>query len=147
MNAIVNERENANTIRRQEELREETKINGKRNKIRIDDIRKRQAEIRMKFIESNDFIRQCNGKEAIASENIAYELEMKNKLKQEIDDLEMKIENLNEFHEKFKLSIDELKPYENVLDEVVERMELFDSKHDFLDRFDALCMHICYFSF
>lgn len=138
MNAITHDRDNADVIQRQKDLREETKINGKRNQKRIEKIRKMQADLRLKFIESNDFMRQCSEKETKAIEKINEETDTQRVLQQEIDELEMKIENLKKFHEKFRAAIEELKPYEEVLDQVVENMELFQTKDDFLDRCDTL---------
>lgn len=140
MNAILNERDNADIAQQQENLRNEMKIKGKQNKERIDNIRKEQSELRTKFIDLNDFIRDCKAKETLAHEKILHETAIKDALEQDIIDLEGKIGNLEMFHDKFKISIDDLMSYENVLNEVVQKMELFKSKDDFLDRCDALCM-------
>lgn len=139
MNAITNERDNDETIQQQQKSCEATKINGKRNQERVECIQKSQTELRLKFIESNDFMRACSEKEEIAKRKIAEENELKNCLHQEIEVLEKKIENLQRFHGKFANSINGLKSFDEVLNEVVEKMDLFKSKEDFIDRCDALC--------
>lgn len=140
MNAIINNRDNDETIRQQQKLREATKIKEKRNQERVECIRKSNSQLRLKFIETNDFIRACSEKEEISMRKIEEEIELKKWLHQEIVELEKKTENLEKFHAKFTNSIHGLKSFEEVLDEVVEKMKLFKSKEDFIDRCDALCM-------
>lgn len=140
MNAIINNRDNEETIRQQQKLREVTKINKSHNQERVECILVSNSKLRLKFIESNDFIRACSEKEEIAKRKIAEEMKIKKCLHQEIEYLEKKIENLERFYETFTNSINGLKSFEEVLDKAVEKMELFKSKEDFFDRCDALCM-------
>lgn len=142
MDAIMNYKDNDETIRQQQKLRKAIKINGKLNQERIECIRKSNSQLRLKFIETNDFIRACSEKEEIAKRNIADKNERKKCLNQQIEDLEKKIENLERFYEKFTNSINGLKSFERALDEVVVKMELCreKTKEDFIDRCDSLCM-------
>lgn len=140
MNAIIHERNNVETIKQQLKMREQAKIDGKINAKRIEEIRKIQENLREKFIESNEFIRECSEKELGAQKKIDIEHQLQIKLQTEIDELKGSIENLNKFHDEFKAAIIELRPYEDVLEQVVDEMELFTSKRDLLDRCDAICM-------
>lgn len=142
INAIINNRGNDETIRQQKIVCEATKINGKRNQERVEFIRKSNSQLRLEFIKNIDFIRACSEKEEIAKRNIEEGIELKTSLHQEIEELEEKTANLEIFHEKFTNSIHGLKSFEEALDEVVEKMKLFKSKEDFIDRCDALCMSL-----
>lgn len=138
MNAIVHERANAVTNEQQQKMREQAKINGKLNAKRIEKIRKMQQNLREKFIESNEFIRECNDKELCAQKRIDNETELQKQLQDDIDAVTKKTGDLRKFHDELKSAIAELKPYEEVLDQVVDEMELFTSKRDLLDRCDAI---------
>ncbi|XP_031626714.1 structural maintenance of chromosomes protein 1A [Contarinia nasturtii] len=141
MSKVLSDRKNAEVIEQQERMREEVKDKGRRNKKRLKEIRKMQKELRQKFIETNDFINECEHKEAEADKKIAAEVKLQNKLKNDIDDYEERIRKLTEYHEdELKPAIKELSVYENVLQEVVDDMDLFDSKEDFLDRVEALLL-------
>lgn len=148
MSKVVNERESEEVIQQQEKMREQAKVNGKRNDKRIDDLRKMQADLREKFIESNNFARECHEKEYSLDKQIEAERKIQEKLEAEIKDYEERTKNLEDFHEnKFKPAIEEMKVYEDVLQEVVDQMDLFKSKEDFLDRCEAICMLNCFWWF
>lgn len=140
MNAIIIDRDNDETIRQQQKLCNLTKINKRHNLERLECIRMSNSQLRLKFIESNDFIRSCFEKEEIAECKIAKKREMTKCLHQEIEDLEEKIDSLERFHKKFTNSINGLKSFEDVLEKLVLNMKVFKSKEDFVDRCDALCM-------
>lgn len=140
MKTILHDRNNAEILEQQKKMREEAKVNAKRNKKRIAEVRKMQEDLRQKFIESNNFVCECEEKESEILKKIAVEEEIGNKLQKDIDDMEKRIKDLNDFHENtFKPAIEELSVYEDVLDKVVDEMDLFKSKEDFLDRCDSLC--------
>lgn len=140
MKKVLSDRKNAEVIEQQERMHEEAKIKGRRNKKRLKEIRKMQKDLRQKFIETNDFINECEQKECEADKKIAAEMEIQKKLQNDIEDYQERIRKLTEYHdEQLKPAIKELSIYEDVLQEVVDDMDLFESKEDFLDRVEALC--------
>lgn len=140
MTKVRNDRDNAEVVEQQEKMCEEAKVKGKQNKKRIEEARNMQKELREKFIEINDFINECEQKEKDVDKKISTEREIQEKLQKEIDEYDKKIKELTEFHEgKLKPAIEEGRVYEDVLQQVVDRMDLFKSKTDFLDRIEALC--------
>lgn len=142
MHEIENDRRNVRLLHAQEKLRVETKKAGKRGKKRIEAVRQTQNETRQKFIESSDFIRDCNAKTKQAKRQIDDESHVQQELEHEISVLEAKIKRITEFHERFQSAITDMQPYERMLDDVVSCMDLFESKEDLLNRCDALCMSI-----
>lgn len=138
MHEIENERRNGRLLHAQQKLRDEAKIAGKRGKKRIEMVQKTQNEMRQKFIESSDFIRECNAKATQAAQQIDNETRIQNKLERETDEYEANIGRLTEFHGRFGSAIVDIQPYEQVLDDVVSRMDLFKTKEDLLNRCDAL---------
>lgn len=138
MHEIENERRNGRLLHAQQKLRDEAKSAAKRGKKRIEMVQQTQNEMRQKFIESSDFIRECNAKAAQAGQQIDNETRIQHKLEKEIDEFEGKISRLMEFHGRFRSTITDMQPYEEVLDEVVNRMDLFKTKEDLLNRCDAL---------
>lgn len=140
MKKVLNDRNNAEVIEQQEKMCEQAKIDGRRNEKRIEELRKIQADLKQKFIESNSFVRECEEKEATLDKKIVVELETQKKLEHDIEDYEERTKSLEDFHENtFKPAIKEMSVYEDVLQEVVDEMELFQSKEDFLDRCEAIC--------
>lgn len=140
MSRVLNDRQNAEVIQQQIEMREQAKVNGKQNEKRIEDLRKIQEDLKEKFIESNNFVRECEEKEAAHDKKIAIELEIQEKLDRDIKGYEIRTKSLEEFHENiFKPAIKEMSVYEDVLQEVVDQMDLFKDKDDFLDRCEAIC--------
>lgn len=139
MHEIDNERRNGRLLHAQQKLRDQAKIGGIRGKKRTEKVCQSQNEMRQKFIESSDFIRECNAKAKRAAQQIDEETCVGRQLDAEITELETKIDRLTEFHDRFRSAIMDLQPYEEMLDEVVDRMDLFDSKQDLLNRCDALC--------
>lgn len=139
MKKVLSDRKNAEVIEQQEKMCEEAKVKAKQNKKRIEEVRKIQKDLRQKFIETNDFINECERKGATVDKQIAVEMEIQKRLQRDMDDYQERIKNLTEYHEKqLKPDIEELSVYENVLQEVVDEMNLFKSKEDFLDRVEAL---------
>lgn len=61
-------------------------------------------------------------------------------MQKEIKEYEEKTNELTEFLEgKLLPAIEKGKIYEDVLQQVVDKMDIFKSKEDFLDRIEALC--------
>lgn len=144
MNGILHGRHNSEIYRMQYEMREEAKADAKRNIERAQDIKELQLMLRFKFIETNELIRKCEEKERNAERTIAVETEKQRQLNRDIEQISEATIQLNEFERKFKRAIDNLKPYEDMLDEVVAESDLFKSKKDVLDRCDALCELLVY---
>lgn len=140
MHEIENDRRNVRSLHAQQKLCDETKKAGKRGKKRIAKVRETQNETRQKFIESSDFIRDCNAKTKQAKRRIDEEMQAQQILEHEISEFETKIKRITEFHDRFQSAIAEMQPYERMLDDVVSCMDLFVSKDDLLNRCDALCM-------
>lgn len=139
MNAILHERNNAEVYRMQYEMREQSKAAAKRNIQRAQDIQELQLKLRDKFIETNELVRKCEEKERNAERCIAVEMAKQKQLNQYIDQVSAELQTLSGFQTKIETAIDDLKPYEIILDEVVAESNLFKSKKDVLDRCDALC--------
>lgn len=140
MTKVRNDRDTAEVAEQQEKMCEEAKVTGKRNKKRIEEVRKMQKDLREKFIEISDFINECEQKEKAVDKMIEAEKKTYEKLQKEFDEIDEKTKKLNDFHENtLKPAIEKGKIYEDVLQEVVDRMDLFKSKEDFLDRVEALC--------
>lgn len=140
MTKVRNDRGNAEVVEQQEKMCEQAKVKGKQNKKRIEEARKMQKELREKFIEINDFMNECEQKEKAVEKKIATEKEINEKLKKEIEEIDEKIKDLTEFHEEeLKPAIEKGRVFEDVLQEVVDEMDIFKSKEDFLDRCEALC--------
>lgn len=134
-----NDRDNAEVLEQQEKMRGEAIAKGKKNKKRTEEVRKWQNELREKFVEVSDFVNDCKEKEKVFDKKIAAELEMQAELQKELDEYEKKIEKLTEYHEKtVKPAIEKGKVYEDVLQQVVDKMKIFKNKDDFLDRCEAL---------
>lgn len=140
MKQVLADRKNAEVVLQQEKMREQAKVSGKRNEKRIEALREMQEDLRKKFIDANNFITECEAKEKILNDKIAIEEEIEKKLDAEIKDYEERIAKLSDFHEnQFKPAIKEMSIYDDVLQEVVDQMDLFESKEDFLDRVEAIC--------
>lgn len=139
MAMVISNREIAEVVREHERMIEEAKEDAKHDEKRIERLRAMQANLRKKFIETNDFIKDCRAKCKILDEKIASEKENEQNLQREIDELQFKIQDLTQFHEnELKPSVEKLSVYERVLEEIVNDMDIFESKQDFFDRIDAL---------
>lgn len=135
-----NDRDNAEVVEQQEKMREEAIKKSHKNKKRIEKTRQLQKELREKFIAVNDFINDCEQKEKVLDKKIAAEQEIHDKMQKEVDEYEEKIKKMTEHHEKtLKPDIEKGKVYEDVLQQVVDKMTIFKNKEDFLDRCEALC--------
>lgn len=140
MAMVINKREIAEAVQEHDRMCEEAKIAAKDDEKSLKQLRTMQADLRMKFIETNNFINDCRAKCKVLEGKIAAETETEQKLQKEFDDMEEKMQSLTEFHEKeLKPSVEELSVYEKVLDEIVNDMDIFESRQDFFDRIDALC--------
>lgn len=122
----------------QESHQKKAAIQKKINEKRIDDMHQTQTKLREKFIQVNDFMKQCLGKTTRAENQISHELEQQGNLRKEIAKIERDLHELTIFEEKFKKIIEEFKPYEDVFNEVIKCSDTFESFEDLMGRCDAL---------
>lgn len=139
MKKIIQERNNAPIHANQEKMRDEAKVDAKKNTKRIDDVRKSQENLRQKFIEMNNFICECERKKDILEKKIAIEEAADRKLDKDLKELEERLKRMDEYQEnELKPAIEELTVYEEMVQKMVDESELFETKEDFIDCCDAL---------
>lgn len=122
----------------QEVFQKKAAIQKKINEKRIDDMNETQSNLRERFIQVNEFMRECIEKTVRAENQIEGELAQQEKLKQEIEVIERDLSELSAFEEKFKEIIKEFQPYEDVFNEVIRASDTFQSFEDLMSRCDAL---------
>lgn len=122
----------------QEVFQKKAAIQKKINEKRIDDMNETQSNLRERFIQVNEFMRECIEKTVRAENQIEGELAQQEKLKQEIEVIERDLCELSAFEEKFKEIIKEFQPYEDVFNEVIRASDTFQSFEDLMSRCDAL---------
>lgn len=122
----------------QEVFQKKAAIQKKINEKRIDDMNETQSNLRERFIQVNEFMRECIEKTVRAENQIAGELAQQEKMKQEIEVIERDLSELSAFEEKFKEVIKEFQPYEDVFNEVIQASDTFQSFEDLMSRCDAL---------
>ncbi|XP_039959966.1 kinetochore protein Nuf2-like [Bactrocera tryoni] len=137
---IRNEREHAAMLRLQDEMLENSKRQAASNASRIRKLYKIHAHLRKRFIEVNNFIKDCEDKRRVADKKISEETALHAELAENIEKFKRAISELAEFREVLKATVDDLEPYETVIQEVVEKSEIFDSVKDCMDRCDALML-------
>ncbi|XP_061400048.1 coiled-coil domain-containing protein 42 like-2-like [Musca vetustissima] len=137
---IRNEREHAAMMRLQEEMLENAKTQSAGNAARIRKLYKIHANLRKRFIEVNNFIKDCGDKKRMAEKKVAEETAMHEELKEQIAKYKTSIEELTHFRDVLKATVKEFEPYEKVLEEVVEKSDIFESVKDCMDRCDALML-------
>ncbi|XP_004523653.1 kinetochore protein Nuf2 [Ceratitis capitata] len=137
---IRNEREHAAMLRLQDEMLENSKRQAASNASRIRKLYKIHAHLRKRFIEVNNFIKDCEDKKRVADKKVTEETALHTELAENIERFKRAIYELAEFREVLKATVDELEPYETVIQEVVEKSDIFDSVKDCMDRCDALML-------
>uniref|UniRef100_A0A1B0G9U3 DUF4200 domain-containing protein n=1 Tax=Glossina morsitans morsitans TaxID=37546 RepID=A0A1B0G9U3_GLOMM len=100
------------------------------------------VKLRKRFIEVNSFIKDCVDKKRIAEKKVAEETAQHEILRSVITKYTRSIEELSKFREELKATVKEFEPYEKVLQEVVEKSDIFQSVKDCMDRCDALTFHL-----
>lgn len=125
-------------LTQQEVFQKKAAIQKKINEKRIDDMNATQSGLRERFIEVNNFMRECVDKTVRAENQIENELSQQEKLKLEISKIERDLSELSAFEEKFKEIIKEFQPFEDVFNEVIEASDTFKSFEDLMSRSDAL---------
>lgn len=137
-NAIRNEREHTDMLRLQDEMRRKLKIDEILNEKRIRELYKLDESLREQFITVNDFIRDCEEKERNADEKIAVETKCHQEIYDELAVMRESMETLSEFEKRLAATVEEFKPYEDVIEQVVAESELYKNVKDLIDRCDAL---------
>ncbi|XP_023172550.1 uncharacterized protein LOC111600582 isoform X2 [Drosophila hydei] len=125
-------------------LQEQMLVNSKRqseiNERRVKHMYKTQEELRQRFIDVNSFIKDCGDKKRIAEKAINDEMALHEELSEDIKNFKTSISELTTFREALKGTVEELQPYEKVLEEVVSVSDIFVSPKDCMDRCDALML-------
>lgn len=134
---IQNERDFVEMLTQQEAFQKKANIQRKINEKRIDDMNDTQTKLRVRFIQVNEFMKECAEKTLRADHQISNELKQQDELKREIAEIERDLSELSSFEEKFKEIIKEFQPYEDVFNEVIDASD-FESFDDLMSRSDAL---------
>lgn len=121
---------------------EEVRINNKVNERRIAEMYDIQAQLRNRFIEVNDFIRDCEEKEKQADRKILAQSEIQNEMSAEIDKIHFDLEILSDFLIKLKETVKQFEPYEKVVEDVVRESPLLKNSKDLIARCDALSKNL-----
>ncbi|XP_075155800.1 coiled-coil domain-containing protein 42 homolog [Haematobia irritans] len=137
---IRNEREYAAMMRLQEEMLANAKSQAASNSARIQKLYKIHANLRKRFIEVNSFIKDCMDKKRVAEKKVAEETAMHEEMRKKIEKYKESIAELSNFRDVLKATVKEFEPYEQVLQEVVEKSDIFESVKDCMDRCDALML-------
>lgn len=122
----------------QRQLLEEAQHQSELNHQRIAQMYRMQERLRKRFIEVNGFIKDCADKKRTAETIIRQQEALHDELTKGIDEFKRSISVLSAFRTDLKATVREFEPYERVLDEVVEKSDIFVSPKDCLDRCDAL---------
>ncbi|KAH8274057.1 hypothetical protein KR044_009423 [Drosophila immigrans] len=137
---IHNSREHETMLRLQQDMLENCKQQSLINSERVKEMNKTQQYLRQRFIDVNSFIKDCSDKKRITEKVISDEIQLHKELSEDIKQFKTSIEELTTFRQALKATVDELQPYEKVLDEVVEVSDIFVSPKDCMDRCDALML-------
>lgn len=137
--AIENEREFVEMSKQQNEIKNKAALQTKINEKRIEEMYKIQEKLRDKFIQVNDFMKECQEKKTRAETQILTEVEEQARLTSNIAEIQNDLDVLTEFHKKFEDSILQLQHYEDVFNDVIKDSDV-ESFDDLMARCDALSM-------
>lgn len=147
MKQLIQDRNNAPILANQERMRDEAKVNAKKNAKRIENAREMQANLRGKFIEMNNFICECERKKAILEAKIATEEATDRKLSKQIQQLEEEAKRMDEYEEnELKPAAEKLAAYEESVQKAVDESNLFDTKEELIDCCKALSKFLSIYS-
>lgn len=135
--AIENEREYYEMFEQQETYKKKAAIQSKINEKRIEDMYRTQEELQEKFVDVNQFMKECMEKTVRAETQIASELKQQEVLKKDIEAIKRDIDELSVFEKKFKDVVKEFQCYEDVFNEVIKQSE-FKTFEDMINRCDSL---------
>ncbi|KAL7739874.1 hypothetical protein ACLKA6_003362 [Drosophila palustris] len=137
---IHNSREHDKMLKLQQEMLDNCKQQSLINSERVKEMYKTQEKLRQRFIDVNSFIKDCSDKKRLAEKAINDETQLHEELSKDIENFKTSIAELTTFREALKATVEELQPYEKVLDEVVKVSDIFVSPKDCMDRCDALML-------
>ncbi|XP_030377382.1 uncharacterized protein LOC115626223 [Scaptodrosophila lebanonensis] len=137
---IANAREHETMLKLQQEMLANAKRQSEINADRVRKMYKTQDRLRKRFIEVNGFIKDCADKKRIAEKAISEETLLHEELIKSSEKYKESIAELKVFRGALKATVEEFKPYEKVLDEVVKVSDIFVSPKDCMDRCDALML-------
>ncbi|KAH8377950.1 hypothetical protein KR093_008057 [Drosophila rubida] len=137
---IRNSREYESMLRLQQKMLDSCKQQSMVNADRVKEMYKTQEHLRNRFIDVNSFIKDCADKKRMAEKAISDETQLHKDLSKDIEQFKTSIDELTTFREALKATVEELQPYEKVLDEVVKVSDIFVSPKDCMDRCDALML-------
>ncbi|EDW57725.1 coiled-coil domain-containing protein 42 like-2 [Drosophila virilis] len=137
---IANAREHDAMLVLQRQLLEDAQRQTELNHQRIAQMYRMQERLRKRFIEVNGFIKDCADKKRTAEKIIRQEEALHDELSKCIDEFTKSISELNTFRHALKETVRQFQPYERVLDDVVEKSDIFVSPRDCIDRCDALML-------
>jgi len=144
--AIEKEHEFVEMCTQQEAFKKKAAIQRKVNEKRIDDMHQTQTKLREKFIQVNEFMKECLAKATRAENQIAVELEQQESLQKETTEIEKDLNELSGFAGKFENIIKELQPYEDVFNVVIDDPAVKFSNFDELtSQCDALSKQRSFF--
>jgi len=125
-------------LKLQQEMLDNCKQQSLVNSERVREMYRTQEKLRQRFIDVNSFIKDCSDKKRLAEKAINDESQLHEELSKDIKNIKTSIDELTTFREALKATVEELQPYEKVLDEVVKVSDIFVSPKDCMDRCDAL---------
>ncbi|ALC38143.1 CG17564 [Drosophila busckii] len=137
---IHNTREHDSMLKLQQDMLENSKRQSEINASRVTRMYKAQEKLRERFIEVNSFIKDCAEKKRLAEKAINVERALHEELSEDIEKFKTSISELTTFREALKATVEELQPYEQVLEDVVKISDIFVSPKDCMDRCDALML-------
>lgn len=135
---IQNEREFVEMSSQQEMFQKKAAIQKKINEKRVNDMNATQSKLREKFVQVNEFMKECLEKTVRAEKQIKTELTEQEILRKEIRKVEQDLNELSTFEAKFKEIIKEFQPYEDVFNEVIATSDSFETFDDLMSKSDAL---------
>jgi hypothetical protein len=134
---IENERNYHEMFNQQDMYKKKAEIQRKVNQKRIEDMQQTQLNLKEKFINVNQFMKECMDKTKRSEEQIDTQLESQKTLKTQIEAIERDLVELSVFETKFKEIVKEFQPYEDVFKEAIESSE-YTSFEDLMSRCDSL---------
>lgn len=124
----------------QDEMRRKLKTDEIVNDKRIRELYRMDEQLREQFISVNDFIRDCEDKKHNADEKITIETRCHEEINAEIKRIRESMATLSEFEKKLAATVEQFRPYEQVIEQVVAESDLYKNVKDMIDRCDALSM-------
>ncbi|XP_055842562.1 glucose dehydrogenase [FAD, quinone]-like [Episyrphus balteatus] len=139
--ALQNEREHVKMLQLQEEMLDNARRQGIINSNRIDELFSLQDQTRKRFIEANNFFKDCDEKKKFAESKVSEEKQLHVELKKSINAYKNNNCILSKFREVLQKVVKDFEPFEVVIQEVVSSPDNnWSSIKDCMDGCDALMM-------